>query len=311
MKNIFGKQFLKLLLRMVGIVIFLYLITTLDIGNMGSVFMSLKSGFFMAGVFLSVIVYFPRILRYKTFLGFYGIEVPVSKLFRYNLIGRFLSIITPGQLGEISKAFYVKNKETSLLTTTVITIVDRLFDIIVIFISGLISAYFFPDIFNRPLTIVILISSCIGIICALVLKNKLLGLLMKVSMKVRGTRKKDEYLQKAIKPFNFSQILYGILLSVIAYWILVIRFYLFALSLGIDLPFFFSVAAFSIMSFTSYVPISFGGLGTRDAVLLVLFGFFSVTPEYTISLSILIFGVWVIEALTGFFIFQLKPIENQ
>ncbi|CAB1081967.1 hypothetical protein D1AOALGA4SA_9607 [Olavius algarvensis Delta 1 endosymbiont] len=61
--------------------------------------------------------------------------------------------------------------------------------------------------------------------------------------------------------------------------------YFLARGLNLDLTFFQVVLIMTITSLIAFVPISFFGIGTRDAGLLVVFSFFGHLPEQAVALS--------------------------
>ena len=61
--------------------------------------------------------------------------------------------------------------------------------------------------------------------------------------------------------------------------------YFLAEGLHLELSFFQVVLIMTITSLIAFIPISFLGIGTRDAGLLAVFSFFGHTPEQAVALS--------------------------
>ena len=76
------------------------------------------------------------------------------------------------------------------------------------------------------------------------------------------------------------------LLSIISQFLLYLQAYFIALSFGINVPLVFFFAIVSLSSVITLIPISIQGLGTREAVLLYFFSYFSVDPSSTVLFSV-------------------------
>ena len=63
--------------------------------------------------------------------------------------------------------------------------------------------------------------------------------------------------------------------------------FLVSVGVGIDIPIVYFFAIFPIGTIISLIPISINGLGTREAVLISLFGLFGVSAAKVFSMSII------------------------
>ena len=73
--------------------------------------------------------------------------------------------------------------------------------------------------------------------------------------------------------------------SVGAFGLYFISIYFLTRGLNLELTFFQVVLIMTITSLITMIPISFLGIGTRDAGLLAVFSFFGHTPEQAVALS--------------------------
>jgi uncharacterized membrane protein YbhN (UPF0104 family) len=92
----------------------------------------------------------------------------------------------------------------------------------------------------------------------------------------------------------------AVVLGVLVWLVSIVPYYLLALSIGLNLSYMFLLSVVPIVALLDMLPISFSGIGTRDAALILFLSFISIGKEYAISLSflILIFG-YVLIGLVG------------
>jgi uncharacterized protein (TIRG00374 family) len=64
---------------------------------------------------------------------------------------------------------------------------------------------------------------------------------------------------------------------------------------------------YPIATTIAFIPITSGGLGTREAALIFLFSFFGVSPEKVLVISLA--GYLLTEILTGFYGFIISIVE--
>jgi uncharacterized membrane protein YbhN (UPF0104 family) len=91
----------------------------------------------------------------------------------------------------------------------------------------------------------------------------------------------NEHLLKIHDMLNFKIYIY----SIGAFGLYFISIYFLTKGLNLELSFFQVVLIMTITSLITLIPISFLGIGTRDAGLLAVFNFFGHTPEQAVALS--------------------------
>ena len=78
-----------------------------------------------------------------------------------------------------------------------------------------------------------------------------------------------------------------------------IKSQIFFLSLGYDIPFIVNLFAAPTLYFIFMLPISFGSIGIREGVYIMLYGLFDVPKEIALIVSFLNFGGMILNALIG------------
>jgi uncharacterized membrane protein YbhN (UPF0104 family) len=82
-----------------------------------------------------------------------------------------------------------------------------------------------------------------------------------------------------------------------------------AKGIGLKVPFIYFAVSVTIAGLLTLIPVSFYGIGTRDAALLLLFAPFLIPKEQVIVFSSLILAITLLTALIGLACWLIKPLR--
>lgn len=247
--------------------------------------------------------------------------LPDQKYFRlvkYNLIGRFYSLIMPGQMGgEVVKAYLIsKNQDeqerfyisvfidkiTSLLGVNIlffwgIIFSDRRFPIEIIWATVIIT---FAILFLFFMTKVnFFYQKAISILENLLkygfLQSSIINLIKIVVVWNKYSKKTWELIQNASL---------GIIYQLTA----VIMIYLIGQEMGLGISFIDWVWLVSLVAIVLFLPISLAGLGIREGSFIVLLSLFSIPNERAVALSLIFFSLQLIASAIGGVIEVLRKV---
>jgi uncharacterized protein (TIRG00374 family) len=121
-----------------------------------------------------------------------------------------------------------------------------------------------------------------------------------------------EGFQVGLRPLLGPSLLVPLVLTLFAYAFFFGQAYLLALALELDVGLVYLAVALSIAGVITLLPISFSGLGTRDAVLIALFAPLGLAAEQAVAYSTLFFlTFYVWGGILGAVAWQLKPLEGR
>ena len=107
-----------------------------------------------------------------------------------------------------------------------------------------------------------------------------------------------------------SKIAISTVLCLVSWLLSVFQFHVLAVSIGIQLPLTAFFAIYPVTTLLDVLPISFSGIGTRDAALIFFFSLFSIQPEISVSLSLLFFVVsYMLAAVPGLLLWMRNPVK--
>jgi uncharacterized protein (TIRG00374 family) len=233
-------------------------------------------------------------------------------------IGLYVGGITPGQSGDFIKAWYLRDRGQPLAAALFSIVVDRLFDFVVmavLAIAGLAAfAAVFPPAMQAPLaggTLVFaaLVFALTPVLAARGARERMFAIVLplvpeRMRPAVAGWR--DQLRGLSLRPALLGWLMLASLASagstVLRIWLLFA-----ALSLG-AVPPLAIIGATALISILQALPISFAGVGVRDAILIAVLGYYGYPAELAISLSALFLLLNIEHILLGFLVSLRHPI---
>ena len=311
---------LSRLLPLIGILIFIYLLTTIDIGKAVSLILAASPVFLLIAVLITLFDVLVKAYKWKLIFNSYNISVPYIRFLKSWLIGLSFSLVTPGKIGDFVKAFYLKDKAPlgKGLTTVM---ADRIIDLLTLFILAVIGLSIFSIFYAQSSILLISTIALFALfILAIVLfarKKTATYILHPFYLRLLPERYKSRVQSVFSDFYSGISLILGrkktiaavIALTFIVWLGSILSIYYMALSLGIEIPLSFLIIVFPAITLLEALPISFSGLGTRDATLIFFFGYLSLSPEIAVSTSFLYLLVSYIFGLLGLVFWWKDPIK--
>lgn len=185
---------------------------------------------------------------------------------------------------------------------------DRVFDLFILLFLSLIGATVFRELLGGVVGIIIIFLIVISLFLILLASAKIrvgigrrLGAIL-LPVKAKESSRNSSLMQRLGKlSLSRFAMLSAVLLSLIAYAIAFFRYYLLILSLNLSIPLWPFLGCVTIASIIIILPISFSGIGTRDAVLIYLFSYLGLAQETAISFSLLFLVMVLSNMIVGLF----------
>ena len=296
---------IKKFLPIIGIILFIYTIYSLQIEKIIEAFLSVKPIFILLALPLTL----PRILirtaAWHLIQKEQRINITYWQSFQIFLIGYFYGSITPGYIGQLMRVPYLKEitKEPygKLFVNTMIeTIVHTSSLYVMIVIGAALVVSSFPNLFYFSVIWIIVF----GLILLFFIKRERGETLFTRLVYHLIPAKIKTHFYQFIGSFyhDFPKIKNLLLPLFLGVWTWVIIFtqeYFIVLSLDLAIPYHLFILLFPVANAAGFLPISFAGLGTREAVAVVLFTTLFIVPgEKVFVVSLL--GFIVTDIFTGF-----------
>ena len=229
----------------------------------------------------------------------------------------YIGALTPGRIGDFIKVFYLKGDGHPFGKSFATVLLDRLFDLISLFLLGYAGMLLFIAFFEKAIIILscIFVGTILLIIFFIYKRDYSIGILEYISSNFIPERYKENAktgfsdLCNGIKTLNTNQLTLATFMTFFAWVIYFITMYLFALSIDINIPFLYLATCVSISAVITLIPISISGIGTRDATLVILFSYLGLSKESAIAFSMMILLMYAVNGFIGLIAWLKKPIS--
>ena len=283
--EIMTKQRILQLLKIIGILLFAWILSRTDRVQLLSTLQQINWMIFLAAIPCFGGIYLTKTLRWHALVQATGLRPTLKESWQLYMIGIFLGNITPAKIGELGRAAYLKKQGLSTKIGILLSIVDRAADAIIIAIFGALSVgILIKDgwVYVSYATLILLIIA----LCILHIYKKIISMTLPFV----------KIFLRRIHPHLVHKVIITTILGWIFYFAWAV---LLARSLGITIEVHILVATFTITGLVAMLPIAPSGLGTRDAVLVMLLRQYGVSAEHAVALALLMFTVIILMSMPG------------
>ena len=292
---------------------FVALLLIIDFRELLDTLLSIDVWLFLAGFLLIIPVELLNTYQQYSLMRLQGIRIDYFSLIKINLSIKFYLLFLPGAfVGSGMRWYRVSQPEGKRAETLAAIAFNRVFEIFLIVIFGISFYLVSGDQDNENLLPGLLVLAT-GISLLWLILTRLSRVMYTWIKKATAGRTLSSlagfFYHSVVKLLeaagNYQDIAFGrlfllISLGLIRLLIGLLSFYLIALSVEIHIPFADMGWIRSVMMITLILPLSIaGGLGIREASLIVLLSTFGVPAESSLAFSILIYLRQVILGIVG------------
>jgi glycosyltransferase 2 family protein len=236
-----------------------------------------------------------------------GYRYSLLSCFRSYLAGFAVGVITPGRLGELAKACYLKAEVGADLSLSFRTVIgDRMYDLVFLCSFGIVS---YLNIFYEFSLIVCILQLVIAGVCTILLLMAISRIGKGITITNIRILQFKELAQGIVSDLISKTSVWNWLLTILAYIVYFCMCQILLISLGINIPFSTVCFIISFMSLILLIPVSIAGFGPREATLIFLMSRYGVSAESALSFSLLQFTVFFLfGGLLGLAALLLSPL---
>lgn len=256
--------------------------------------------------------------RWKIILSDLGQQVPWGRATLYYALGIFLGAATPGQAGDALKAWYLKEEGYDLGAALLSTVVDRLFDLLIMGLLALSGLYVLWQYFPGISLILLLLGLLAGIALTLSLllsrhwRDLVISRVLRyvIPPPVRRILRQHDarsYLDRFF--LRWPSVLLCVGISFVSFSTTFFRLWLLLPALNKSLSLDVFVPAMALMSLGSLASVA--GLGTREAILLAILTPLGWQAGEILSFSALILCVGLQNLVVGLPLYLARPLGNR
>jgi glycosyltransferase 2 family protein len=302
-KKVFS--YVKKFLPLIGIFIFIYMIYLLDVHAVIEAFLSINPLFILLALPLTIPRVLVRNVAWKMIQEQHNIHIPFWDSLKIFLIGYFYGSITPSYVGQLMRIPYMKEKTknpygklfvNSFLETTLHTI--SLYGMIVI--GAILVIGTLPDL----LYIAILWILILSLVLLFFIKKERGEKVFHFFIKLLIPSSLKDYFYQFVDTFyndlpHVKNLIAPVLVGMVTWIIIFSQEYLIVMGLDLPIPYLYFLLLYPVANAAGFLPITFAGLGTREAV--AVFIFTSLYPVKGPEILVVSFlGFIITDIFTGF-----------
>ena len=307
-------------LPLFGLALFIYILSKVNLVLVKDTFLKMDLRFMLLAFALTLPSLFIKTAKWKQLINPFKVKISWIQGFKAWVAAFFIGLITPGRVGDLSRALYLK-KEMPVGKALTTVVVDRVLDVLVLMmLSGTGLLYILGHfVVNSKVPFFIAIMFLLFILAvAIFLKKGIAEKMLRPVFSFFVPEKYKDKLKASFKDFydgitvlknNKLAIVKSGVLSLVAWFVVSLQYYLLARAMGIEINYFILFMILPTVILVEILPISFSGLGTRDAVLILFFSFVGLTKDAAVALSLSILMFSYIYSLAGLFVWMRNPIK--
>lgn len=310
----------KKFLPLVGILVLIIIILSLDVGEIKDAFLLINPIFIVFALVLTI----PRVLirnyGWRLIQKEQKINISYFESLKIFLIGYFYASWTPGFVGQLMRVPYMKEKTGEpygkLFVNTFIEVTVRQVAIYTMIVGGLLIIIDqFSDLeITRvlPIIIAVLISIQAIVILYFIKKErgeKFFALFVRYLIPKKFKGSSSKFVDTFYKDFpRISRLIIPFLLGFVTWGIIFSQEYIIVYALGANIPYLSFLLLYPVANIAGYIPVTFAGLGFRELTSIIIFStLFGVGEEIVLVFTLL--GFILTDVVTGFVGFLVSLTE--
>ncbi len=291
----------------VSVVLIFYLVSMIDIKRLYSIIGDTRTVPLLAAPVLTFFSFIFAAFRWKLVLRELGISRKLRELYTYYIRALFYSMVLPGAVGGdvVRVAMCTRGAGAPLAYVATSAFLERVCGLFILFLIGASVVLFAPSSIPQGINFPLLQLFPVMVLCLTIFAAFSVVLSRSFGEKIKLESIPKTWLRKTVQ--------FGILLSQIkfrSFFLLLVYSGLFqatgiiadfclaeALNISLSLPYFFCIT--SIVFIASAFPVSLGGLGVRESVLVYFLSTTGITTSDAIIFSFLIYCNRVAVSILG------------
>ncbi|MEF3273499.1 MAG: flippase-like domain-containing protein [Chloroflexus sp.] len=306
------------LLRLIGPALLIVFLATSDLGRLWEIVQSASLG----PIIWSLALFPPFLIikswRWIQIMRAMNLVLDLPTACVLYTVGLFYGATTPGQAGDLLKAVYLRERGQPVAPALLSVVLDRLCDLIIMAALGTIGVFALGQLLpSRDLQQAIVITAGIGLVAVTVLltargpRSWLLTVaLPKIAPRLRS---RLDYWNQQMHSLTLTPRLIVIVsgATLISASFTFVRLWLLYLALDLGaVPLPVVIGSSALIAVLQALPISIGGVGVRDVVLVATLAAYGYAQEQALTLSALFLLINVEHILIGFIVSLWFPIRR-
>jgi uncharacterized protein (TIRG00374 family) len=254
--------------------------------------------------------------RWQRLLRAMALDLPLHTAVGLYIVGIFLGQTTPGQAGDLVKAWYLQDRGQPIAPALLSVVLDRLFDLLVMAALAPLGIFALGRLLpNRELQTLLVLAMGLGltILTTLLVARGPRQWLMTRALPLVLPQRLTETLahwnkQLAVLKMSPRLVTVITIASLISAFFTFYRLWLLFIAIRVTIPLYIVVGISALIAVLQVLPISIAGVGVRDVVLIAALIPYGYTQEQAIAVSALFLLINLQHILVGFIVSFWFPL---
>ena len=287
------RKWLFTLLHIVGFVLLWFVIRDLEWSEFRVLLLTIPPWKYLVGLAVLCMVYALKSLRWHLLNVTFGIRTTWRMALVFYLSAGFMSVITPGRLGDFAKIYFLKRKyDVDIPSATSSVFLDRIWDVLVLSSAAGISVLMLlADPGLNVLTLILIGLLFLASLLVILMPSFFFIPILFLLRRFPGMHDKIQDVFQLWKENRFKNFASALSMTALAFLLLAGIPVLF--SLGTPYPILYSsgIGAISVSNILSFLPVTVAGFGTRELVFVEVWKLSDYPKELALSISTAYFMV--------------------
>jgi glycosyltransferase 2 family protein len=312
----------KILKLSVTVIILIFIIWQFDI-DFSKIYEELKNEKYLwFSLSIPFLLQFISANRWKLFLHQLEIHESTTSLIKVNCISMFQGLILPSSQGfDILRLFKIEKRHPDKRGSAGSTVlIERMFGFVILCLLSFIFSIINPELPNQKYVILVigLITLFLFLIIFTLMNEKIRIFISTREFSNKYLKVCLSYFDKmhlAIANFPYQKILLSSTLLILLFqFATIVNVYFVFKAYGFDIPLYFHISLYPIISILSMIPITISGLGVREGFFVFFYNQLGVPAEMAVIISLLNYLLLIgVPAILGvlFYLIDLFYSEKQ
>ena len=281
-----------IVLFFLSILVLFMLLKYIDADRIKNLFLEANITYFMIAISVFCFTSYVSSIRFSTAIEISGFKLNILKSWSYILAVHPIHLFVPSNAGELWKSYLLKN-EVKYSHTIGCIFIEKLFDVLTLSLLGIIGSLLLKN-YTWMLLFILMLSTII--IFFMIAPSLNLNFEIKLIKKIMKILDAFDMLLK--KP----RIIFLLFIKSLIIWILfmLIIFILFN-SINYKIYFPYIMVVYPISKIIGLIPLTIGGVGTRDTAFVYFFNTYDIPQEASLIVSLSYFVItYILPSVFGF-----------
>jgi uncharacterized protein (TIRG00374 family) len=244
--------------------------------------------------------------RWQILLRARGVEVSLSELFSFYMIGMFVNNFMPGSIGgDVVKSYYLYRRIRKLEISVVSVFLERFTGLLGLCLLALATLAIGYRYLRSAMVVASVCGSAAFLVLIVVVLWQLPNIIARIPIVGRFVPKRlsesaaELYDALASYRNHMPTLLAAVAISAVLQLMLASYFSLASVAMGIPIDLIYFLLFLPAVTLVSLIPLSLGGLGIREASMVVLFGAAGISTADVVAVSLTIHIINTLLSLWG------------